>query len=443
MQTCSYCDGSLPDRALFCPACAKQVRCRQCRDILENDARACVSCGALLTEVSDGTGAAESSVTAVNGRQNETTAVNTLELRRTTKGSMVRVNFTDYAVSKSTEVLRRVIGIELPFAESQAEESAQRELPLLLKEGQTNGQSPQQPVIDVTAQQLNTQPGVNLDNEERRDLTFLKQVFYRDGNRLVLDDLTLKASTQLDAGRRLVYLFLYAHALEGRTKVPRDEVNEVLKDVGLYDPNVIGWISKAPELALDEDDQKSLIRLRGQGRTEAKTVLTQMQDASFTGQWNLTERVRSRGNKASGDGNSGDKSNKSTRSTKKNSVVTSWLQRWEALGLPVDGHSICNDNQQALLTKGLLGLWAIRRATSDEARTVSGANLVAFMNQAFVVQLDRRNVTRALESKEGQGKVIRRADGYEITPTGITEIEAIALTEKTAKAQKAKAAAKS
>jgi hypothetical protein len=419
MENCLYCQSSLPDRALFCPSCAKQVRCKQCRDFLESNARACVTCGFVVEEsIIYSTGATEEGAEIRSPQQ----PINTLELRRSQKGSMVRVNFTDYAVSKSTEVLRRVIGIELPFAAAPTEQPSQGQLPLLLA-GENGEPQAEKQIIDVT--QSTTPNGKDLDGDERVDLAQLKQIFYRDGDKLVLDDTNLKASSQLDAGKRLTYLFLYAHALQGNPKVARDDINAVLKDVGLLDPNVINWISNSPDLAMDEETGTCLIRLRGTARAEAKRILTQMRDSNVQGAWTIKQRARPKGKKAAGEPSATDKPKRNSGTQKKSSIVASWIESWNKLSLPVDGHAICNDAETSVLTKGLLGLWAIRKATNDGAKVVSGANLTAFCNEAFVVSLSRRGLTKALESKPAQGKVIRRQEGYEITPTGISDIDSL------------------
>lgn len=52
-QACPYCSIELPDQALFCPMCAKQIRCKSCREILWANARACISCGVLVGDSGD------------------------------------------------------------------------------------------------------------------------------------------------------------------------------------------------------------------------------------------------------------------------------------------------------------------------------------------------------------------------------------------------------
>lgn len=45
---CPNCQAALAERAMFCPSCAAQARCKKCRDGLATPARACMSCGELV-----------------------------------------------------------------------------------------------------------------------------------------------------------------------------------------------------------------------------------------------------------------------------------------------------------------------------------------------------------------------------------------------------------
>ena len=352
---------------------------------------------------------------------------------------MVRVHFTDYAVSKSTEVLRRVIGIELPLARGGEvgdfeDEFRQRQLTgaSATAEGSSHEEGT---VIDVDPEDTKVEPVGAEQKDVNPDRAHLRQIFFHEGENLVLDDLRLKASSQVDAARRLVFLLLYAHELEGRRQIPRDDINAALKDVGLFDPNIINWISTTADLREENIKDvsgtgRSVIRLRRTGREEAQRILHQMLDPNVPNAWPLSDRTRARGGKAAAPDSSG--SEKATKSQgrgggrKANPAVDTWVTKWNSLGLHVDGHSICNDSKVPLANKGILGLWAIRRATDDTVTVVSGSDLMSFINKAFVVQIDRRNITRALESKDGKGKVIRRQTGYELNPTGIQDAQTIA-----------------
>ena len=411
-----------------------------------------MNCGTLVGE-----GRQNQSANNVNAADTKmdsaATAINTLELRRTTKGSMVRFNFTDFAVSKSGDVLSRLIGNELSLRRKGQVVEEEISQPLLTGLTEPSGDDvidAEGTAIDVDVDEGKATPGITAQTEENPDRAHLRQIFFQDGEKFVLDDLRLKASKQVDAARRLVYLLLYAHELEGHRQVAREDVNYALKDVGLYEPHIVTWISTTADLREEivkdgSGAEKYTVRLRRTGREEAQRILHQMLDPDVPNTWELSNRARTRSRDTSSDSSSTDKQIKPVarvRGRKANAEVDSWVTNWNGLGLSVDGHTICNDRKVSQVNKGLLGLWAIRKATSDAVKVVSGADLVSFINKAFVAKLDRSNLTRALKSKDSKGKVIRRPNGYEITPTGMAEVEKMVGMIQTAEASKAKSTAK-
>src|SRR5688572_33284598 len=48
MNNCIYCSATLSEKGVFCPQCAKQSKCKNCGDLLEVNAKACVMCGTLI-----------------------------------------------------------------------------------------------------------------------------------------------------------------------------------------------------------------------------------------------------------------------------------------------------------------------------------------------------------------------------------------------------------
>ncbi len=107
MNTCPFCASALPERAIFCPACAKPARCKSCRDVLEPDARACVSCGTLVGE---GFAAAFSATTP------PPTAVNVLQFQEDKGGRSLNFRFTDEAMATVGQTLLYAIDNRLPRA---------------------------------------------------------------------------------------------------------------------------------------------------------------------------------------------------------------------------------------------------------------------------------------------------------------------------------------
>jgi hypothetical protein len=411
MYACPSCNNALSDRAIFCGACSKQARCKVCHELLESNARACVICGTLLGEGQPANG---------HPQENFAGSMNTFFLKETSNTRTVEVSFSDTAIVNLGDVLGYVgssrIGKRKPTTDQSSSQLLLPGASLDLDNGDVENPSS---VINRVAE-----PSVNLQTTGERER--IREVFAQDGERLVLDNLRLKASGQLDAARRLVYLFLYAHELDGHQQVSREAINEVLKDIGLYDPNISNWISTSPDLREADEDGHSMFRLRKTGRDEAKRVLAEVFDDTVKDTWTLTDRSRTRA-KTGGEGASIGTTNKTT-ARKKAVEPDDWAAKWTALELGVDGHSIVEEASS--LNKGLFGLWAIRRATQDAIKVVSDTKLVAFLHKAFVVKVARTTLISALESKKAKGKVIRVGGGYEITPTGIKEAESMSGLDK-------------
>ena len=117
------------------------------------------------------------------------------------------------------------------------------------------------PASSASASAFEPQP----DNE----IALLHRVFKHEDERLRLDDSKLKASNKKDALQRLVYLWLYAHERDGRPRVPRSELIDVIKDARLFDSNTAKVFHNAADLSIEGD----LIGLRLTGRDRAREYL--------------------------------------------------------------------------------------------------------------------------------------------------------------------------
>lgn len=248
------------------------------------------------------------------------------------------------------------------------------------------------------------------------------RIFRREDEGLRLDDTRLKASSRADATRRLTYLFVYANETEGRKRVSRNELNEALRDVGLYDTNSRKAL-KDSDFVLSGDE----IGLRT-GRETACVYMNQMFDPEVIDAWPISSPSRSRGAKSSGAIESGAENNikaQRHRGRALSQIVDKWVTAWRDLDLGVDSHRIV---QQASNTdRGIFGLWAIRRAVDKEGRYVTRNQLARFLYEAFVVKVDDSTLGRALSSDAAKEKVLRvKGTTFEITPTGITYAEQMA-----------------
>ncbi len=408
MNNCVYCSTSFDEDCLYCPECLNQIKCKNCNKLLKANAKECVICGMRLGEDSN---LSESSITNNN-------SANTLNLKETRNSRSVEVKFTDHAIEQISDALGHILIDRLgnKSTQSYGKPSSSN----LLTGASENNTNKEDEFVDG---EIDTENNSHSDNGKvDSDQQKLHQVFYYKGNQLILDNYNLKAKTQLDAARRAVFLFLYAHGLEGRKLVSREDINAMLKDIGLLDSNVSNWISTTPDLAQENDGDKPMFRLRINGHNEAVKILDEVLDPNVKEEWTISDRRKAKSKTATSDSETSDKaSGKPPKKTsKKNEKIDAWVSKWNALKLGVDGHSIVKDARMA--DRGIFALWAIRKATNNEVQIVGGSNLVDFIYKAFVVQVDRRNLTRGLEDT-GKGKVLRVSDGYELNPTGIAHAE--------------------
>lgn len=407
MLNCVYCETPLPERAIFCSSCARQTKCKSCKDLLEPNAKACVVCGTVVGE-------GDVSVSAMPDASNQQ-ALNTLELKETKTSRDLKVAFRTDAIEVIKPALNHILIERL--GNQITEKRNANGLPLQIK-GDTSSDG--KDYIDAEATEVADDGAKSLSPAAKTDKEKLHEVFYYDGDVLKLDNYELKAEGQLDAAKRLVYLFLYAHELEGRKTVARDAINAVLKDANLFDANASNWISTTLDLANEGDENAQIFRLRGNGRSAARNALADVFDSNKPNGLDLNKlatRKKTKSARADSDGGDGQ-----TQSNKKSKEIDAWVTKWTNLKLEIDAYSAVGSASAE--DKGIIALWAIRKATADEVKVVNGNKIVSFISKAFHKSPDRANLVRALEDK-AKGKVRRVTDGYELTDEGIKHAEEI------------------
>jgi hypothetical protein len=260
------------------------------------------------------------------------------------------------------------------------------------------------------------------------DAQRLRNVFNYEGERLKLIEPRLKATSRLDAVKRLSYLVLYAHELERRTQVPRSEVNDILRDRGLFDSNSSKWLSQCQDL-VSEDNSLGLTVL---GRERAREILNEIFDPSVPNEWPLGSGRQRRAAKANADGEEKG-TTKSPAGVRRGAFsgrskkVEGLVAAWKAKGPPFDSQAVNSALQsRSLAEKGIFGLWAIRHAVGDDGKVVSRLHLARFLYEMFEIKVDERGLGRALQGNAAKGKVIKvRGSQYQIQPPGIKDAEAI------------------
>lgn len=258
----------------------------------------------------------------------------------------------------------------------------------------------------------------------------LDEFFRRDGEQLKLDDSRLKAKGKLDFAKRLSVLFLYAHELNGRSSIPRAELNTVLMKENVYDSNLIHWLNNTTALRVENDQ----IELKKEGREHARQVLMEVLDPNTKNVWTPESGTRTRNTKTgSASEDESVKAEGISTPVKPNTGkvtavakdVAEWLSKWKSLELKIDGHSIIMDRKIA--EKGIFGLWAIRRAMSDAAKVVSRTKLASFLYEAFEVKVDDRSLEDALKSDFAKDKVLNvKGTMFQILPPGMKYAEQMA-----------------
>jgi hypothetical protein len=268
-------------------------------------------------------------------------AVNTLKFQETTKGRSLRASLTDTSVNSLSNALGMFISNRVSLGESRergvsvqgASVTNQAELLLPAITSDPNNQEGEA-VVETTVQ-----VEAQLPEKTETDAEKLQRIFRREGEQLRLMETRLKATNKLDAARRLTYLFLYAHKLQGRDQVLRTELNDMLKKAALYDSNSANWISKSPDLMVEG----KMLGLCSPGQEQAKHILSEVLDPNIPNEWTPSTGRVSRGTKfsAKGDGGAEDAVKSGNQKGSGNSkTVELWVTKWKALSLPVDGHSV-------------------------------------------------------------------------------------------------------
>jgi len=405
MKKCIYCETELSERGSFCKSCGKQSSCTNCNDALDTDATFCVVCGTKVGNV-------------IKQVSEKSAFGNVFELNETSEGNggkatrEIKLACSDAAVSNFGEFVERRLRTP-QFAtptngRAQDTDEIQRTLPPVTSAHGGGKMSDERDEKDIAP----PPPGGS-------ELEILHTIFRKDGESWKLDEIYLNATGKGDYGKRLTFLFLYLKELEGTEKTPRSALNKILEDSTVFDGNLRGWLAK--EAAINNEDD--MLSLNAAGRRTAKGFIQNILGEKVEGQWlpgmSTAKRSSSKGS-SQGEGVDKDPSKKS--GGKQNPTAKTLVGKWKTTGLDVNGHAVFASKSD--LDKGLLALWAIRRATADEIKEVSSQGMMSFLFQAFEIKIHKRSLERALDSKEAAGVAVKiRGTTFQILPPGIQKIE--------------------
>lgn len=423
MLICFSCQKQLPNRGNFCPQCGIQVRCKECQDVLEANARACVMCGTL---VGQGTGSIPTM--RVDGSSQSFNTLKIVEVvNKDGRSREVHVQATNEAVGEMRVFLddyRKQQALSDGDGGSESDGFEHTEIKKI-------GQSSTVPSVEDDIANLSkgteqnkevvqeTTAAVLSSSEQKGGRELIKQVFSFENDHFRLKEPRLKAENKKDYAKRLSCLLVLAYEVAGKETATRKALNEILKKHKVLDPNSIGWISKCSELEKDGES----IRLNNPGYELASKALNEIFDPNVKTKWMPDSQSTSNNDSKGKAPNGNEKAQKSIiKTTGKSKIVEKWASEWKVKFPDVDGHTILKDKSS--LDKSLMALWAIRKISGDQGKEVSDHLLSLFMQEVFEIKMFRRNITNALTAGSAKDKVIKvSASRFQINPTGMAYVE--------------------
>jgi hypothetical protein len=274
-MNCPLCGEALADRGFFCKACAAQVRCKKCRELLEPAALACVECGTRVGQDPENPDKEASPLDAAVQPHR-----NTLSYQETRNNRTFQASLTDTAIQGLGDVLGDF------FAQRGAVRTP-NQVRSFVKDQLALQPPPRETTEPVNG---NNQPASVIapagDTEADKDRVL--KFFHANGETLELTDNRLKAKNGSDFVRRITYLFLYAHELHGRPSVPYKQLKMILRTAKMLDSNARAWIGKRVGVA---DGGEDSLKLNAKGREDAIKVLNDALDPNIQDEWNPDKKT--------------------------------------------------------------------------------------------------------------------------------------------------------
>ena len=285
-MNCPACAAPLIERGYFCGACARQVRCMKCREILELGAVACVECGTRIGQPIDG--ANGTSASTHSAAPEIPVNRNTLHYQEDRNSRRFEASLTDSAIHDLGDVFgelfaQRGVGRTiLPGGGRSSTKDAVIEESKQLPPG-----APKEPEQQTPQQSAPSTNGAPKENPEKERLL---KIFRLEGEVLELTDNRLKAKTAAGFYKRLTHLFIYAQeVLLGRSSAPKAELVTVLRDAKVYDANCRFWLKQRQGFTVDDEDRMKLIV---GAREQAQKTLNEALDNNVPDEWNPDTRTK-------------------------------------------------------------------------------------------------------------------------------------------------------
>lgn len=275
---CPNCAKPISETAIFCGKCRTQIRCSDCKGVIEPDDLYCQNCG---SEVN---------------RKNSASTMNKIRY----DGKSFEAEFTDTVGKDVTETFGKI------FLESQRSKNER-----LLEGRKDNNEDSDGGTIDVDAEVLN-----NLEQSEEvssiKKKRGIKDLFREKEGKLDLLETRIKASGKTDYAMRLTYLVVLFYKSTGHDTIDKSKINELLKYCGVYDGHYRGAFGKAKAHFL-VDSKK--VEFRPAGLEKAKKILDEVYDESIEDKWGLGDLVST--SKSSSSSKSTSDSGKTPKSSSK------------------------------------------------------------------------------------------------------------------------------
>jgi len=285
-ETCRSCGSTLLEEGNFCGDCGQQARCQSCHNALRPNKRACIMCGAMV-------GAQGRPAIGTPLDHPLPPGMNSLEYREGKNTKSLRTVFTDNVANSLVAPLSAALAgrvIDPPRLTKTAATTSNHDIidynvpaaldSNLLEEGEIRDTTP-------TPEHAHSEEGIDGNSS-------LRKIFRYEGELIKPFDTRFKGNTKIDNVKRLTFLFLYAHDLEGRPHVPRSAVTSALREANLLDSNSRSWITTSPDLIREN----GTIALRPSGREQISRIMADIENPEIEGISQPGSTVRRRTKKA-------------------------------------------------------------------------------------------------------------------------------------------------
>ncbi len=251
---CIFCTTEISERAKFCSACKKQVKCLGCSAVLEIDSEICIECGLELKRTTE-------------------RHQNVIEFSETKNTRTFKASFSNEVGIQISDSLGMIISGKLPSGKRQhSEQTTQKALGSKVNNSD---------IEDTDFEDV---------SESKESTSDINKVFKEEDGSYTLEEPRLKAVSRIDYARRLTILFIWAYMQSSADKVPKKALNKIITDASLYDGNWRKWLAKCNLIHSTEDT----VTLNIPGKEQAKKYLNDVFDENKIDGWELGTPVRAR-----------------------------------------------------------------------------------------------------------------------------------------------------